>query len=202
MLQQDDTYVEVQEDAHIPARSDVTAPISMRMVSHNNQLASSSTGLPSAQFVPTMPLPIPPTFHQGMLVTTPASYIATYGVQMPTFRANGDIESYLDRFEQFCTTQHVDVSRKANFLLLALDEATFTVVKRELNDNECQNYDILKRHLLARFDIFKEAEQKRLIFRQAKREVSQSFEEFYTHLLGLAAKAFHGESSNIKQNVN
>ena len=183
VLQQDDTYIEVQEeDAHIPARSDVAAPISMRMVSHNNQLASSSTGLPSAQFVPMMPLPMPPTFQQGMSVTASASYIATYGVKMPTFKANGDIELFLDRFEQFCTTQHVDVSRKANLLLSALDEATFTVVKRELNDNERQNYDMLKRHLLARFDIFKEAGQKRLIFRQAKREVSQSFEEFYTHL--------------------
>ena len=198
VLQQDDTYIEVQEeDAHIPARSDVAAPISKRMVSHNNQLASSSTGVPSAQFVPTMPLPMPPKFQQGMSVTAPASYIATYGVKMPTFKANGDIESFLDRFEQFCTTQHVDVSSKANLLLSALDEATFIVVKRELNDNERQNYDMLKRHLLARFDIFKEAGQKRLIFRQAKREVSQSFEEFYTHLLGLAAKAFHGESSNM-----
>ena len=113
VLQQDDTYIEVQEeDAHIPARSDVAAPISMRMVSHNNQLASSSTGLPSVQFVPTMPLPMPPKFQQGMSVTAPASYIATYGVKMPTFKANGDIESFLDRLEQFCTTQHVDVSRK------------------------------------------------------------------------------------------
>ena len=87
VLQQNDTYIEVQEeDAHIPARSDVAAPISMRMVSHNNQLASSSTGVPSAQFVPTMPLPMPPKFQQGMSVTAPASYIATYGVKMPTFR--------------------------------------------------------------------------------------------------------------------
>ena len=77
-----------------------------------------------------MPLPLPPTFQQGMSVTAPASYIATYGVKMPTLKANGDIESFLDRFEQFFTTKHVDVRRKANLLLSALEEAIFTVVKR------------------------------------------------------------------------
>ena len=36
---------------------------------------------------------------------------------------------------------------------------------------------------------------KRLLFRQAKRENNQSLEEFYTNLLGLAAKAFCDEPS-------
>ena len=57
------------------------------------------------------------------------------------------------------------------------------------------NYDTAKRHLLKRFDFFKEIGQKRLLFRQAKRDATQTLEEFYTHLLGLAAKAFPDESA-------
>ena len=89
------------------------------------------------------------------------------------------------------------MSRKVNLFLSVLVKATFTALKTELHENERQNYDILKRYLLARFDIFKEAVQKRLIFKQKKTEKSQRFEEFNTNLLGLAAKAFHGEPSHI-----
>ena len=37
---------------------------------------------------------------------------------------------------------------------------------------------------------------KRLLFRQAKREATQTLEEFYTHLLGLAVKAFPDEAAD------
>ena len=51
-----------------------------------------------------------------------------------------------------------------------MDEAISTVVKRDLNENERQNYDMFERHLLARFGMFKEAGQKKLVFRLVKRE--------------------------------
>ena len=87
------------------------------------------------------------------------------------------------------------IDRKTNLLLMALDEATFTVVKRQLTDAERADYDTVKKHLLKRFDLLKDAGQKRLIFRQARREYGQTIKEFYTVLLGMAAKAFPGESS-------
>ena len=114
---------------------------------------------------------------------------------MPTYKSPGDIEVFIHRFEQYCLTQNVMVDIKANLLLMALDEATFTVVKRELTDAERADYEIVKKHLLKRFDLLKDAGQKRLIFRQARREHGQNIEEFYTALLGMAAKAFPGESS-------
>ena len=80
-------------------------------------------------------------------------------------------------------------------MLMALDEATFTVVKRELTDAGRADYGIVKKHLLKRFDLLKDTRQERLIFRQARREHGQNIEEFYTALLGVAAKAFPGESS-------
>ena len=78
---------------------------------------------------------------------------------------------------------------------MALDEATFTVVKRELTDAERADYETVKKHLLKLFDLLKDAGQKRLIFRQARREYGQTIEEFYTALLGMAAKASPGKSS-------
>ena len=45
------------------------------------------------------------------------------------------------------------------------------------------------------FDLLNDAGQKRLIFRQAQREYGQTIEKFYAALLGMAAKAFLGESS-------
>ena len=51
-------------------------------------------------------------------------------------------------------------------------------------------------HLLKRFDIHKELGQRRLLFKQEKREVTQTLDEFYAHLLGLAARAFPDESAD------
>ena len=88
------------------------------------------------------------------------------------------------------------IDRKTNLLLMALDEATFTVMKRDLTDAERVDYETVKKHLLKRFDLLKDVGQKRLIFRQTRREYGQTIEEFYTALLGMAAKAFPGESSS------
>ena len=44
--------------------------------------------------------------------------------------------------------------------LSALDEAISTVVKRDLNENERQNYDMFERHLLARFGILKRLDKR------------------------------------------
>ena len=80
------------------------------------------------------------------------------------------MEIFISRFEQYCVEQNVEETRKANLLLTALDDSTFTVVKKELTDNERSNYNTIKKHLEKRFDLLKDAGQKRLIFRQARRE--------------------------------
>jgi hypothetical protein len=92
--------------------------------------------------------------------------------------------------------QNISVSRRANLLYTHLDDSTFTVIIRELSEEERANYDILKNHLLKRFDMLKDPGQKRLTFRQARREGSQKLKNFYTSLLGLATKAFPGESGS------
>ena len=153
----------------------------------------STTGLGStatSAVLPTTALAgkVEPVTHHNVASTS------TYGVKMPTYKAPGDMEIFISRFEQYCVTQNVEETRKANLLLTALDDSTFTVVKRELTDNERSNYDTIKKHLEKRFDLLKDAGQKRLIFRQARREQGQTIEEFYTQLLGMAAKAFPGES--------
>ena len=143
---------------------------------------------------------LPVSASTGPAQAVPASMLGSgvnpsYGVKMSTFKSPGDIEVFIHRFEQYCLMQNVMVDRKANLLLMALDDATFTVVKRKLTDAERADYEIVKKHLLKRFDLLKDAGQKRLIFRQARREYGQNIEEFYTALLGMAAKAFPGERS-------
>ena len=56
--------------------------------------------------------------------------------------------------------------------------------------------------MLKRFDLLKDAGQKRLIFRQVREEHGQNIEEFYTALLGMAAKAIPGESSATVDRMN
>ena len=116
---------------------------------------------------------------------------------MPTYKSTADIETFIDRFEQFCITQNVAQISKANMLMSALDDATFNVVKRELTIVERTDYDTVRQHLLKRFDTYRESGQRRLMFRQAKRDPAQSFEEFYTSLLELASKAFPGDTGVI-----
>ena len=54
--------------------------------------------------------------------TTPAYDTATngssqninYGIKVPKYKSPGDIETFINRFEQFCLTHNVDEAKKAN----------------------------------------------------------------------------------------
>ena len=134
--------------------------------------------------------------------TASSSQNITYGIKMPRYQSPGDIETFVNRFEQFCLTHNVDEAKKANLILSALDDTSFTAANRELKEEEKKEYTITKNHLLKRFDLYKESGQRRLLFRQTKREASQNMEEIYTHLLGLAANAFPGENADtIDKNI-
>ena len=134
----------------------------------NNTSSAAITTQSAAVRTPIMSLPT--SVSAGPAQVAPVGVVGsginpTYGVKMPTFKSPGDIEVFMYRFEQYCLTQNVMIDRKTNLLLMALDEATFTVVKRELTDAERADYDTVKKHLLKRFDLLKDAGQKRLIFR-------------------------------------
>ena len=117
---------------------------------------------------------------------------AAYRLKMPHYKAGGDIEIFINRYEEFLKTQNIAEGEKASYLLNALDDTTFTVVIRELNERERNNYPILKEHLLKRLDIVRERGQRRLLLRQARRKPGQDLQTFYTELLSLAAKAYPG----------
>ena len=59
---------------------------------------------------------------------------------MLIFKSRGDIELFIHKFEQYCLMQNVMVDRKTNLLLMSLDEATLTVVKKGLTDSERSKY--------------------------------------------------------------
>ena len=130
-------------------------------------------------------------------VTSVASTSNSFGLKIPTYKMGTDIEIFISRFEQYCKTYGVDELRKANLVLNALDETAFTVVNRELTDNEKENYNTIKEHLVKRFDVVKEKGQRRLILRQARRKAGQDLQAFYTDLLGLAAKAFPSDNGVV-----
>ena len=110
--------------------------------------------------------------------TTMSSTTSTiYGVKLQKYKPTMDMETFVNRFEQYCLTQKIELIDKANLIIHALDDATFTVIQRELTDAERMNYDTVKRHLLKRFDVHKEIGQKRLLFRQAKREYTANKNE-------------------------
>ena len=160
-------------------------------------LSNTGTGIATAS---SLGMPISNVATTSTITSTNTTMSSTtstiYGVKLQKYKPPMDMETFVNRFEQYCLTQKIEIQDKANLIIHALDDATFTVIQRELTNAERMNYDTVKLHLLKRFDIHKKLGQKRLLFRQAKREASQTLEEFYTHLLGLAAKAFPDESAD------
>ena len=67
-----------------------------------------------------------------------ALLIINYGIKVPKYKSPGDIETFINRFEQFCLTLNVDEAKKANLILyaLGLDDASFTVTNRELKEEK------------------------------------------------------------------
>jgi hypothetical protein len=166
---------------------------------------SAGGSLPSTSFS------LAPTYNGGgvstgttiaaSVLTTPASTTPATAVQprrvhrTQPFKMGDDIESFISRFEWSCMMDHVTDAEKAGNLLLSLDPKIFAIVDRELDANEKLNYDTLKRHLLKRFDIYKEAGLRRVLFTTLKREVGETHEDYYSRLLEVGNKAFTEENA-------
>jgi hypothetical protein len=133
--------------------------------------------------------------------TTPASTMPAAAVQhrrvhrIQPFKMGDDIESFISRFEWSCMMDHVTDAEKAGNLILTLDPKIFAIIDRELDASEKLNYDTLKRHLLKRFDIYKEAGLRRVLFTTMKREVGETQEDYYSRLLEVGNKAFTEENA-------
>ena len=122
--------------------------------------------------------------------TLVTSLNAPFGLKIPKYKSPVDIEIFVNRFDEYFLHQNINNNLKANLMLQALDDKTFNIIMRELNENERQNYYIVKTFLLKRLNAHQTTGHKHLLFRQMKCESNQSLEEFYTILLGL-----HGDES-------
>ena len=193
--------------ANIPITSTLTtqpATVTAKVGSNTNatmRTIVSTTGNTASAIMTTTSMTAPPTTGnttgpKGSGATETAIYSrsmnipAAYMLKMPHHKAGGDIEIFINRYE-FSKARNIVEGEKASYLLNALD-TTFTVVIRELNERERNNYSILKEHLLKRLDIVRERGQRRLLLRQARRKPRQDLQTFYTELLSLAAKAYSG----------
>jgi hypothetical protein len=106
-----------------------------------------------------------------------------------------DIESFISRYECYCKMEYMNESEKAGNLMLAMDPKIYPVIDRELTADEKNDYDTLKRHLLKRFDIYKESGLRRVLFTMLKREVGETHEDYYSRLLDYGNKAFTEETA-------
>jgi hypothetical protein len=153
---------------------------------------------PSAPTNPTVPAPSG-TVGSSPAASTPASTDSAsahvrHRHRLPTFKMEDDVESFLSRYECYCKMEHMDDTEKAGHLILALDPKVYSIIDRELTIEEKNNYDTLKRHLIKRFDIYKEAGLRRVLFTQLKREIGETQEDYYSRLLEAGNKAFTEES--------
>ena len=89
-----------------------------------------------------------------------ANNSGTYKIRMPSYKSGGDIETFINRYEQFCETQNIAEDQTAKLILSALDDITFTVIIRELNETERKEYKKVREHSLQRFDVLKESGQR------------------------------------------
>ena len=122
-------------------------------------------------------------------------------MKLKNYKTGEDVEIFLERFTNFCTGTSVPPSRQASVLLNALEDTTFRVVSKELNESEKTNISTLKAYMTRRVKPARGPGQLRLLFRQSKQEAYQDMKEFYTDLLGKAAKAFGNKPEEIEGNV-
>ena len=87
-------------------------------------------------------------------------------------------------------------SKKASCLLSALDDVTFRIVNKELNENDRRNVNTIKAHMRKRFTPPHRDGQMRLLFRNCKQEPGQDLQSFYTELLSKGSKAFKNDNSD------
>jgi hypothetical protein len=133
---------------------------------------------PSAPTNPTVPAPSG-TVGSSPAASTPsstdsASAHVRHRHRLPTFKMEDDVESFLSRYECYCKMEHMDDTEKAGHLILALDPKVYSIIDRELTIEEKNNYDTLKRHLIKRFGVYKEAGLTRVLFTQLKREIGDA----------------------------
>ena len=120
-------------------------------------LSNTGTGIATAS---SLGMPISNVATTSTITSTNTTMSLTtstiYGVKLQKYRPPMDIETFVNRFEQYCLTQKIEIQDKANLIIHALDDATFTVIQRELTNAERMNYNTVKLHLLKRFYIHKE----------------------------------------------
>ena len=67
-----------------------------------------------------------------------------FGLKILKYKSPGDIEIFIKRFDEYFLKWKIINHLKANLMLLSLDDKTFDIIIRELNENERQNYNTVK----------------------------------------------------------
>ena len=113
----------------------------------------------------------------------------TGGMKIMQYKTGGDVDTFLERFNIYCSGMSIPPHRQASVLLHSLDEPSFRVICRELTEDEKGDINVVKEHMKKRFSPTHGEGQLRLLFRHYKQD-SQDLQSFYTELLVKATKAF------------
>ena len=113
----------------------------------------------------------------------------TGGMKIMQYKTGGDVDTFLERFNIYCSGMSIPPHRQASVLLHSLDEPSFRVICRELTEEEKGDINVVKEHMKKRFSPTHGEGQLRLLFRQYKQD-SQDLQSFYMELLVKATKAF------------
>ena len=113
----------------------------------------------------------------------------TFGMKIMQYKTGEDVDTFLERFNIYCSGMSIPPYRQASVLLYSLGKPSFRVICRELTEDEKGDINVVKKHMKKRFSPTQGEGRLRLLFRQYKQD-SQDLQSFYTELLVKATKAF------------
>ena len=108
-----------------PSTMTAATVVSPTMSSNTVESATTSTTLARTTMSAILSIP-----------TLPVGLSQSFGVKLPTYKSPGNVEIFVNRFEQFYITYGIVENSTANLLMNVLAAVTFTVIKRELSDEE------------------------------------------------------------------
>ena len=111
----------------------------------------------------------------------------TFGMKIIQYKTGGDVDTFLERFNIYCSEMSIPPHRQAS-ALHSLDESSFRMICRELTEDEKGDNNVVKEQMKKRFSPTHDESQLRLLFHPYKQD-SQDLQTFYTELLVKARKA-------------
>jgi hypothetical protein len=113
-------------------------------------------------------------------------------VSAPTYVQSTDIHMFLKQMDNYFSLYPlITVEENIAILKSSFDVHTFTILQHiAIPADKLNDYDFLKQACIERFGEATSASERRLQFKTEKQSDSQTFDQFYEHLVKIATRAF------------